>query len=348
MRNQQDQHAAFTELLLQEWKQKQSLIADKKIISIYFGGGTPLLLGAKNIAKILETIPRGPDCEITIEANPESVTIETLRDLKAAGINRLSIGLQSLNDNELKTLGRTHSSAQAIEAVESAYQCGFDNITVDLLYEIPGQTPESWDATLKQVCQLPITHLSLYNLTFEPNTPFYRKRNALQKKVASQENSLHMLDMAVEALEKIDLKRYEISAFAKDGMQSCHNTGYWRARPFLGLGPSAFSYFEGRRFRNHCNLVKYRNAVKENQDPADFSEKLAYPDNVHELLAVELRLFEGVDLNAFEKQHSPLPTLTYQVLDELKKQGWLEVNERHWRLTEQGTLFYDSIATALI
>lgn len=320
----------------------------KRLVSIYFGGGTPSLLGAQYLETLLQTVRSAdieiaPDCEITLEVNPEQVTLPLMQSFAAIGINRISLGVQSLDDSALNTLERQHSAQGAIAAIEKTAQAGIGNISIDLMYDLPGQTVASWERTLEQVEKLPIRHLSLYNLTFEPQTVFFKRKKELVPLLPHPEQSLEMLQMAVALLEKIGLKRYEISAFAKSGFASRHNSGYWLARPFLGFGPSAFSYWEKKRFRNVANLSKYHRALTENLSPVDFEEQLPFPEDVHELLAVQLRLLEGVDLS-----HFTLPAATHTTLRQLQEKGWLAQQEGRIALTEQGRLFYDSVAEALI
>ena len=327
-----------------EWKKQSPLLANKEIVSLYFGGGTPFLFGPAAIQKIIDWVSPPAGCEITLEANPENVTLELMQAYQKAGINRVSIGVQSLDDSSLDTLNRTHNAETAIRAIELTQQSGIDNISIDLMYDLPSQTLESWKRTLSRLENLPIAHLSLYNLTFEPHTVFFKHRKKLLPRVPAPEISLQMLKTAVTRLEALGLKRYEISAFAKPGFASRHNSGYWTARPFLGFGPSAFSYWEGRRFQNAANLSSYAKALAENRSPVDFSETLAYPDNLHELLAVRLRLLEGVDLAHFPN----LPPATHAILHTLAAQGWLELTPTHAKLSQEGLLFYDSVATAII
>lgn len=326
------------ESLALEWKQNLSKLNDKNIVSIYFGGGTPSLFGPEAIGEILSWIPFPESCEITLEANPHEITLPLMQQFAKAGINRVSIGVQSLDDVTLKILGREHSAKKAIESIELTSHAGISNISIDLMYEVPGQTIESWRKTLSH--SLPITHLSLYNLTFEPETVFFKKKKELTPLLPQPEQSLEMLQMAVSHLEKIGLERYEISAFAKKGFQSRHNIGYWTGRPFLGFGPSAFSYWEGKRFRNVAHLNKYAEALAEGRSPVDFEEKLLHPANLHELLAVRLRLLEGVDMRDFPVDPG--------IFDLLEKEQWLEKSEERAKLTEKGLLFYDSVGEAVV
>lgn len=331
--------------LLLEWKSLAYRVASHEIVSIYFGGGTPTLFGNDPIESILQTLFQeasiAPDCEITLEANPEDVTLPLMSGYKKAGINRVSLGVQSLQDASLQVLERTHDANKAIEAVSTTYAAGIHNISIDLMYELPQQTAASFEQTLLKACELPISHLSLYNLTIEPHTSFYKRQKTLL--LPTEEENCTMLSLATLHLENKGLKRYEISAFAKEGYESRHNIGYWTARPFFGLGPSAFSYYAGSRFRNCANINRYVQAVHNKESPVDFEEKLPYPQSIHELLAVQLRLIQGVNLAQF-----PLPEETHSLLQKLMQEGFLEKKEDSLKLTEKGLLFYDTVAAEII
>jgi oxygen-independent coproporphyrinogen-3 oxidase len=328
----------FLTSLKKEWDMIQPLVEGKKIVSVYFGGGTPSLLGPEKIKTILGWIPS--DGEITLEVNPDNVTLETMKAFCDAGINRVSLGVQSLDNPLLKTLGRLHTAQKAVEAIHWTSKAGIKNITIDLMYEIPGQTLKIWQETLDQLAELPITHLSLYNLTFEPGAVFHKKQKELSPLLPSPEEGLAMLDAACSSLKKMGLERYEISAFAKQGFQSRHNTGYWTGRPFLGLGPSAFSFWEGRRFRNICHLKKWHEMLAGNQLPRDFDEKLSPLASLHERLAIRLRLFDGAPRSEFNVD--PL------LLHKLESKGWITLSPTTICLTDKGRLFYDSVAEEII
>ncbi len=333
-----------------EWQRQLPLLAGKEIVSIYFGGGTPSLFGPAAIGTILNWIRASfkltPECEITLEANPEDG--EKLAAFAAVGINRLSLGVQSLHSPTLHLLGRNHAKGHAERALEAAYNAGILNLSIDLMYDTPEQSLSSFEESLNALKDLPITHLSLYNLTIEPHTLFFKKKEQLTPLLPSPEESLNLLQTAVQKLEEIGLKRYEISAFAKEGCASVHNVGYWTARPFLGFGPSAFSYWEGKRFRNIANLKRYAELLTEGKSPVDFEEALPHPQNILELLAVELRLMRGVSLTDFQARHTPLPAETFQRLSELKTKGWLHQEQDQIRLSDAGLLFYDSVASEII
>lgn len=234
--------------LRKEWKKIQPLLKGKKVVSLYFGGGTPALFGPEAIGEVIDWV--GPTEEVTLEANPENINKPLMKAFARVGVNRVSIGIQALDDNLLKVLSRQHTAQEAINSVNTTYDAGISNISIDLMYELPEQTFQLWQETLRKAVALPITHLSLYNLTIEPHTVFYKHREKLQKKLPNAESSLNMYQEAMLQLDTHGYKQYEISAFAKEMLISQHNIGYWTGRPFLGLGPSAYSYWEGKQRNN--------------------------------------------------------------------------------------------------
>ncbi len=284
---------------------------------------------------ILSWVSPSAPCEITLEVNPENVTLEQMQAFRSCGINRISLGVQSFDDSMLKNLSRTHGADKARAAVVTIFEAGFSNISIDLMYDLPDQTLEIWRKTVEQAALLPITHLSLYNLTLEPHTVFYKKRNSL--KLPSSETSLAMLHEAVETFEGAGLARYEISAFARNQQLSIHNSGYWTGRPFLGFGPSAFSYWNGSRFRNVAHLHRYASAA----DPTDFKETLSPDEQMKEALAIGLRLLKGV---AFKN----LPSAVDLKVSALIEEGFLEKEGGRLRLTAKGLLFHDTVAEEII
>lgn len=328
-----------------EWERQVSILSNHEIVSIYFGGGTPSLFAPNGIAYILKMIRNSgikisPSAEITIEANPEEVDSLFFSQIFSLGINRLSLGVQSLDDRSLQTLERKHSAEKAIKAINQAKNAGIQNITIDLMYDIPDQTLSSWQYSLNQIKNLPITHLSLYNLTIEPHTVFYKKRNSLSLPLPEQ--SVQFLNQAIYEFEKIGLQRYEISAFAKPGFESQHNLGYWTGRPFLGFGPSACSYWDGLRFKNIPNLQRYVNKLQNNEPWTEYCEKLPYPENEKELFVIALRLIKGSSLN------SNLKNILAPSLKKLENDNLIVIHNDVVQLTEKGLLFHDFVASELI
>lgn len=335
-----------------EWALLLPFLKNKKIVTIYFGGGTPSLFGATRIASLLRLI-RGscetdPLAEVTLEVNPENITLPLMQAYAESGINRVSIGVQTLKRELLITLGRLHDPFDAIQAVHTTKQAGIDNISIDLMYDLPAQTLQDWESTLQVLHSLPLTHLSLYNLTIEPQTIFFKKRKELTHLLPDETTSLAMITMAWDLIEKTGLIQYEISAFAKPGYRAKHNTGYWTGRSFFGLGPSAFSYWEQKRLRNIAHLNRYCKMLEEGLSPRDFEEQLD-PDHMRrELFVIRLRLKEGVPLSVFTREHGPLEQETEILINQFIKEEFLFSDGDSIKLTKKGMLFYDTIATELI
>jgi len=342
------------ESLRLEWEQRLPLLRGNKVVSVYFGGGTPYLFGAKAIETIINWIvmdlhANREDMEITLEANPENIESISMRAYKEIGINRVSIGIQSLDKDLLRKLGRLHSAEKAIASVNIAYNAGITNISVDLMYDLPGQTLDHWATTLNEASKLPITHLSLYNLTIEPHTLFFKQQETLLKQLPKEEVSAAMYEQAVQTLAAANLYQYEISAFAKDKKISLHNSGYWTGRSFLGFGPSAFGYWQKKRMRNVANLSKYAKQLTMGLSPVDYEEELSEEASRRELFVINLRLVEGVCLEEFEKQNGPFDGKFAKEIETLFQQGLLTKSSKgKICMTEKGILFYDTIAAELI
>jgi len=338
---------SFMKALFEELKQKEEILKNRSIVSIYFGGGTPTFLDEKNLQSILNWITSSlnisSSCEITIETNP-GIAKEKICNLKEIGFNRVSIGVESFNENELKILGRSHTKEDIFSTLDHL-QKQFDNISIDLLYDIPHQSKASFLKTLNQMQSLSISHVSLYNLTFEPKTPFFKDKERLLSFVPNSSVSLEMLNLAISKLKEIGFERYEISAFAKEEKISLHNTGYWTGREFLGYGPSAYSYLYQKRFQNSTIYQSYIQRLKNKKSPVSFEEKLNYPDSIHELLAINLRMLNGIDLN---QKKWKLPKRTLQILSQLENENLLTTENGHLRLTDKGLLFYDEVAEMII
>ncbi|WP_068466548.1 radical SAM family heme chaperone HemW [Candidatus Protochlamydia phocaeensis] len=336
-----------------EWRRLLPLLQGRELATIYFGGGTPSLFGPDRISKVLEWIRtdlpfQSPSIEVTLEVNPENASLDLMREYAQAGINRVSLGIQTLDADLLTLLGRLHSPHRAIQAVEETYRAGIANISIDLMYDLPRQSLKHWEATLHTIQALPLSHLSLYNLTIEPHTLFFKKQQQLRPLLPDEETSLAMYEMAIEKLTEQGLLQYEISAFAKPGFYSRHNTGYWTARPFLGFGPSAFSYWQGKRFQNIAHLGKYCAALRLDKSPVDFEEQLDPEAHRQELLVIQLRLSCGVQIHEFQKRHGLLNAETKTSIERLIHQGFLHKQADCLKLTKKGVLFYDTVATELI
>lgn len=259
--------------------------------TVYFGGGTPFLLWGK-ICEILSFIDITKDAEITVEANPCTADAKSLTALRKAGVNRISFGVQSLNDSELKALGRRHDASTAINAVKTAKKQGFDNISADIMLGTPGQTSESAAQTIHQLSLLPVTHISAYMLKIEENTPFAKAKLELP----DEDEICSIYLKSTELLNNLGFDQYEISNYAKKGFSCRHNLKYWNCEEYLGIGPAAHSYYNGKRFFAPRDLnafisSEYQKTITEDQKPCGHEE----------YAMLRLRLTEGLSLSEYEE-----------------------------------------------
>ena len=278
---------------------------DIPVDTIFIGGGTPSVPDSALIVGIMEHVRKAfhvaEGAEISMEANPGTVTREKLTDYRRAGINRLSFGLQSANDRELKLLGRIHTWAEFLESFHLARECGFTNINIDLMSALPGQTRESWKDTLKRVTDLNPEHISAYSLIIEDGTPFGEKYGSEEgrKLLPDEDSEREMYHETKRFLQDCGYERYEISNYAKPGRACRHNIGYWTGLPYLGLGLGASSYMDGCRFAVNSDMKQYLE-----EKPGMFTdvEKLTKKDMEEEFFYVGLRMTAGVSLSEFERR----------------------------------------------
>jgi len=285
-----------------------------RLRSIYFGGGTPSLLQPSAIKVLVALFKKkfsiSDDLEITLEANPEGLGLVELKGFLEAGVNRLSLGVQSLDADELRTLGRRHGPGEALTAARNASLAGFKNVSLDLMYGLPGQTSLSWDATLEGVLALSPAHISLYNLSIEDNTPFYGLYGGPGEKPFMDEDlERSMYEDAIAKLLSMGYEHYEISNFAMPGFKSAHNEGYWMGRDYIGLGPGAHSFSNasascprGRRSWNEEDIESYKRALGAGGSPLAGFELLSREEAMLEAVLLGLRMLDrGLDLNSYER-----------------------------------------------
>ena len=279
---------------------RRNQLTDKYINTIYFGGGTPTMLEIDNIESILAEIYKNYNisekAEITFEANPENLNDQYLRKLKKIGINRLSIGIQSFDDITLKFLKRRHDSQKAIESVLHAAECGFDNISIDLIYGITGIDNQMWERQLDIAFSLPISHLSCYCLGIEHNTLLYRYTTEGKYIPTDEDNCLHQFLTFHQKVNKNDFEHYEISNASKRNMHSRHNSSYWNRTEYLGFGPGAHSYYNGYRTWNIANVKEYIRCISK-LESCSTSEKLSETDIFEETIMLGLRTSEGISIH---------------------------------------------------
>jgi oxygen-independent coproporphyrinogen III oxidase len=337
----------FVQAIKVEMNLRSRFLNDTTIQTIYFGGGTPSVLSFLDIDSLLKevfkTFTVNPDVEITLEANPDDLSAEYLEILRTIGINRLSIGIQSFSDADLKLMGRRHNSEQAINAVKTAQKIGFNNISVDLIYGIPGMSIQQWKTNLKTVFDLGIQHLSAYHLTYHENTSFGDK---LQKRVileVEEEDSLLQFEELICCAEDNGFIHYEISNFAVSGFYSKHNTSYWNQTEYLGLGPSAHSFNKKTRYWNISDVRKYLAELDDGKILGE-TEVLTQNDRFNDYIITGLRTIWGIDIdyifNEFgEEFYSQVEKVTakYFPLGKVKK-------EKNWvQITKNGIFISDQI-----
>jgi len=324
----------------------------QRFATIFFGGGTPSLLSPQQITEILDAVfascqfERHP--EITLEANPGTLTSEQLARYRAAGVNRLSLGVQSLHADELAQLDRIHSPQQAIDAVIMARHAGFENINMDFIFALPQQTIPRWQESLEQAMELQPTHISAYNLTVEPGTPLDVKIRKGEVQPLSEEEEREFYHFTMDFLERHGYRQYEVSNFAKPNFEARHNIKYWDGSVYLGLGASAHSFDGKRRFWNVANLRKYLEALAAGRLPEDGEELLTKSQRMFETTFLGLRQRGGVDLAAFAKKfRQPFDATFNGVVTEMEKGGLLIRQDDYLQLTREGLFLCDAICSKL-
>lgn len=344
-------HEVWKTAIFLDLKRYHEILSSHVITTIYFGGGTPYLIGAPTIASILDFLHNysiSPLVEVTLEANPEDISENTIAAFQKTGINRISLGAQSLDNDLLQKIGRAHTQNQVIRAVHTIDQTGISNISLDLMYDLPSQTLAVWQKTLHIVQDLPLSHISLYNLVLEPHTAFYKHRRSITPQIPSAEVSTQMYRMAQSIFSQAGYTQYEISAFCRKNLFSRHNVGYWTSRPYIGFGPSAHSYYDGRRSSNISHLGRYLEALKEGKDPTDMQEMLCPEKALREALAISLRLLTGVHISTFQKKWGLFSQDLQKSLDTLEKARLLSQVDGYLKLTDRGILLYDELASEII
>ena len=354
----------YTDKLLEEIRIQSSFVREYQVDTIFLGGGTPSVLDVTDITAIMGTLKEhydiSPDAEITIEVNPGTEKMEGLVAYREAGINRVSMGLQSADDTELRYLGRIHTYDEFLKSFQRVRMAGFTNVNVDLISAIPGQTPESWRNTLKKTAMLKPEHISAYSLIVEEGTPFYdrygghvemesyemspeeRRRLMALPDLPDEDTEREMYYMTRNCLAEQGYGRYEISNYARPGFECRHNVGYWTGTGYLGLGLGASSYLEGCRFHNTSDFQSYVSAHLD--DEAEFCqalrqdmEQLSVKSKMEEFMFLGLRLTRGVSVEGFITRFGQSIRNVYGgVIDKLEREGLLEHKNGYYHLTERG------------
>ena len=336
----------YMQALMVHFKETGARATDYIVDTVYFGGGTPSFFGADNLRRIFAELQHrfrvDKDAEISFEANPDSVTDSLLKKLRAEGFNRMSLGVQSDRDDVLQKLGRPHNYEQACAAVQAARKCGFDNVSLDLMYGLPNQTAPQWEETLSHVLELNPEHISCYGLKVEEGTPLWEYRDAAN--LPSDEVQAEMYLNAVAILDEAGYRQYEISNFAKSGYEARHNLKYWLGEEYLGFGPAAASDFAGKRFTNKADIQNYIQGVLK-QDVPILSECDTIParERAGEYIMLRLRTTRGISPQEYEKNYlMPFAPLLEQIQPLAERDLFYQQNGR-WILTPKGFLVSNQI-----
>ena len=358
----------YVETLCREMELRRDYLKGDTLASVYMGGGTPSVLSPAELSRIFHAITQwwnlAPDAEVTLEANPDDITPAYAEALVSLPVNRVSMGVQTFSDGQLRFLRRRHTAAQAIKAIDTLIAAGIGNISIDLIYGLPGQTLEQWRQDVGKALTLPVSHLSAYALTYEDGTHLYRLREQGKIHEADEELSLQMYSLLMEQAETAGFRHYEISNFARPGREARHNSGYWSDMHYLGIGPAAHSYNGNSRQWNSPDLQAYIKAAGDVFAANIFSrEELSPKMREEETLLTRLRTAGGLDLAAFARdfgQHARDTLLTRanpyinngQLAIVNRKQTtvngqWSMVNGQYLFLTRKGLFISDDIISSL-
>jgi oxygen-independent coproporphyrinogen III oxidase len=340
-------YSLYIDALLEEAQIRKNYLSDENVSTIYIGGGTPSVLSLNEIKKILDRVSGlftvDTNCEVTIELNPDDLDLSYAKGLKKTGINRVSLGVQSWKDEDLVLLKRRHNSACAEKALRDLLSAGFENVTIDLIYGLPGMTLADWSVNLEKTFSFPIKHLSAYHLTIEPETVFGKMKERGSLSEIDEEESANQFNLLIEKANDAGFIHYEISNFGKEGYFSIHNTNYWKQVNYLGLGPSAHSFNNYSRQWNVKNVNSYINAIK-NKKSFFEGEELDFKTRFNEYIMTSLRTMWGIDLDFVEKTFEKEGyDYVLNMAGKFRNYGLMKQENKNLILTNQGKLISDNI-----
>lgn len=326
---------------------------EAELDSVYFGGGTPTILHPDALASILDAINSrfgiSGSAEVTVEANPGTVDASSISELCKAGFNRLSIGVQSFNDDILERIGRIHTTSEARSAIMQGRDAGFSNISIDLMYALPDQTIEDWQNTLDAALEISPEHISLYELTVEEGTVFGNLRRKCQINLPDEDLQMEMYTLAINSLTNAGYEHYEVSNFAKPGYRSRHNQVYWRNEPYFGFGAGASGYIGGTRYTNISSPDFYIERLLAGESVVESSETVTGRQSMGETVMLGLRMLDGLDLDAFEERYGvSLFDVYRKEVTEFTTKGLLEVADSRLRLTSKGLFLANTVAASFL
>lgn len=340
----------MTEAICREISLRSDYLPAKELDTLYFGGGTPGILPLSDLDQILNTTGKyfqlNPINEVTLEVNPENITKENLAAWKQMGINRLSIGIQSLSDEELRWMNRSHNAAQSVQCVEQALAAGFDNLNLDLIFGSPFLSDEQWQQQLRWALNCGATHLSAYALTVEPQTPLHKKvKNGITPDVSDQKQAQQYTFLYQRAVEA-GWDFYEISNLSKKGHRARHNSAYWAGKPYLGVGPSAHSYNTESRSWNLASIEGYIGAINDNRLPLT-TEMLDTETRINEKVMTAIRTSEGLNTDEIASTDPDWLKNRKQIIAQMTQNNWITLEQGTLKLTLEGRLMADHISAEL-
>lgn len=342
----------YINALCKELTMRRNYLKNEAVRTIYFGGGTPSQLGEEDFRQVFDTLSDayGLDTceEITLEANPDDLTEDYAAMLSRLPFNRISMGIQTFDDATLRLLNRRHNAGQAIEAVGRCRRHGFRNISIDLIYGLPGETDERWEHDLRQAIALDVEHISAYHLTYEEGTPLYQMLQTHRINEVDEDSSVRFFTTLMDTLSTFGYEHYEISNFCKPGYHSRHNTSYWQGIPYLGCGPSAHSFDKHSREWNIPSLKKYISSI-ESKDRLYEKEELSLTTHYNEYIMTSLRTRRGIDLPTLRTRFSQaLSDYCTSMATPYLKSGKLKQQDNHLQLTREGIFVSDGIISDLM
>lgn len=337
--------------LCRELELQRNYLQGEPVNTVYFGGGTPSLLTLDECRQVLDTVRAlyavSPQAEITLEGNPDDVTPEKLTGWKGAGINRLSVGVQSFFEEELRWMNRAHNAGQAHQCIENIQKAGFTNYTIDLIYGSPLLSDEQWEQNVQTAINYGVPHLSCYALTVEERTPLFKQIHQQVKEDVDNEKQARQFLLLMQWLRTAGYEHYEVSNFARPGFRSRHNSSYWRGEKYLGIGPSAHSYDGVARTWNIANNNAYIQAINAGKVPGE-TEVLTGVQRLNEYIMISLRTMEGLDLAEIERSWGKdTAGRLEQQLGRYVVHALVVRNGSHYSLSDEGMLRADGIASDL-
>ncbi|WP_066064061.1 radical SAM family heme chaperone HemW [Neobacillus soli] len=343
----------YLQALDQEMKMTLHEYPSNQLQTIFVGGGTPTSLNEQQLFQFCESInrnlPKSETLEFTFEANPGDLTKQKLQILKEAGVNRLSLGVQTFNEELLKKIGRVHKAKDVYQTIENAKTIGFENISIDLIFSLPGQTIIDLKESLKEAFSLDITHYSAYSLIIEPKTVFYNLMKKGKLPTPGEDVEAAMYELLMEEMEKHGFKQYEISNFSKPGFESQHNLTYWNNDSYYGFGAGAHSYLNGIRRSNIGPLKRYMDQINGGALPIFEDHQTSRAEQMEEEMFLGLRKTEGVSISRFIAKFSQDPLALFKdELADLTAKHWVEVSDEHIYLTKKGRLLGNEVFQAFL